>query len=164
MNISKRASKKSIKQFARYIITGTTAAAADYLLFTFFCYFVFAELNTYVIQIKSILDPLALQVNIQLDPLSLQAVLANIVAYFITFWYVFFLNRHWTFRSSTNVTRQLILYLLLFLFNLLVVQICFMYILSGVFGVSPRIAKLFLMIVIVFWNFIIYKNVIYTQK
>ena len=45
-------------------------------------------------------------------------VVANSLAIFITLWFNFFLNRLWSFRSHGLLTRQLVLYVALFCFNL----------------------------------------------
>lgn len=118
-------------QFIRYLITGVASFIAEYLLFLFLY-----------------------------DNLHVQYIYANTIVYSIIFVINFMLNRFWSFRSKSNFRRQLALYLVLFLFNLAATN-AMMYLLSGIFMISPEISKILVMGMIVIWNFIIYKKVIY---
>lgn len=118
-------------QFVRYLITGFASFIAEYLLFLFLY-----------------------------DKLRIQYIYSNTIVYTVIFVINFLLNRLWSFKSKSDFKRQFALYFALFLFNLAATN-GVMYLLSGVLALSPRISKILVMGMIVVWNFIIYKKVIY---
>lgn len=122
----------SFEQLTRYLITGFLSFGIEYLMF-----FILYHL------------------------LSVGYITANVIVYAVVFWINFLLNRFWSFKSQDNLLRQLKLYSLLFIFNLLVVNVFLMYVLSEIAGIPPLISKVLLMGVVVLWNFILYKKVIY---
>lgn len=118
-------------QFLRYLLTGFASFIAEYLLFL-----------------------------LLFDKLNVQYIYSNTIVYTVIFIINFLLNRLWSFKSKSDPKRQLALYLALFLFNLAATN-AVMYLLSGMLAMSPRISKILVMGMIVVWNFIIYKKVIY---
>ena len=132
----------SIKQLRRYLIIGFSATAIDFVLFSFLGFF-FKDINIYI---------------------------KNSIGYTIGFLFSFLLNRNWAFESKDNWVRQVVLYFCLFAFNLYISNILVKYLailletyfFNQVF--SELIAKAFSMGVIVIWNFIIYKKVIYVER
>lgn len=122
----------SLEQFKRYLATGFFSFGIEYLLF--------------IVLYKILL----------MEPIP-----ANIIVYASVFWINFLLNRVWSFRSQSSFFRQLKLYFLLFIFNLLIANVFLMYFISHVIGISPLLSKGIVMGFVVSWNFILYKKVIY---
>ncbi len=120
------------KSFIRYIVIGGTAFLIEYL--------------SYLILLKL---------------LHIDYIIAGIIVYSVIFWFVFYMNRSWSFQSQAAVLPQLIKYLLLFSFNNLVGNIWLMRLLTEVIGISPLISPLIKMACIVIWNYFIYKHIIY---
>jgi len=85
---------------------------------------------------------------------------ANSIAVFIIFWLNFLMNRFWTFKSRTKFTRQLFLYGILFVINLVASNLI-MYLLTDLLKIYYLISKIFAVGLVVSWNFILYKKIIY---
>lgn len=120
-----------LAQLKRYLVTGFSTAALEISLLWFF---------------KSIL--------------RFDEIMANTFALTIVFWFNFLLNRLWSFQSKEKLSRQLMVYGPLFLFNLGASNLM-MYYAVKVIGIHFLIAKVIAIGVIVTWNFIIYKKVIF---
>ncbi len=86
--------------------------------------------------------------------------LSNTIAYIVVFWLNFLLNKFWSFRSRENFRRQLWLYSMLFIFNLGAVS-ALMYLLTDVLHLYYLVSKVLVMGMVVTWNFVLYKKVIY---
>ena len=89
---------RDFKQLFRYLVTGFTAFGIEYSL--------------YVLLYKFI---------------GLYYILASFIVYAVVFLFSFFVNRNWSFESKGDVRRQIVLYLLLFLFNLFFGNIVLLY-------------------------------------
>lgn len=94
------------------------------------------------------------------DHFKLWYLYSNSIAYIVVFWLNFLLNRFWAFKSKDNLQRQMVLYLFLFVFNLFASS-GMMYLLTSVFKVYYLISKIFAVGLVVSWNFVLYKKVIY---
>lgn len=129
--ISRFITPESLGQFCRYAITGLTSAAIEFSLLYIFR-----------------------------DIAKLSVVLSNSFALSITFWFNFFINRSWSFKSTGNLKKQLVMYFFLFVFNLAASD-AIMYLLTEKLSISYLLAKIFAIGAIVGWNFIIYRKVIY---
>lgn len=125
---------KVIVQFKRYLISGISAFAIEYLIF-----------------------------RLLLDIISLQKFLSNSIAMFIGFWFSFLLNRFWSFESKENFFKQFSLYSILFLVNLGISNIL-MLVFSDMFSLQPSISKIIIMCMIVAWNFILFKKIIFRNR
>ena len=131
-----------LKQLRRYLIIGCSAAALEFLLFASLGFF-FKDIHIYV---------------------------KNSIGYIVGFFFSFLLNRNWAFESKDNWVRQIILYFVLFAFNLFISNIVVNYLAIFIEAhffeqwLAEMVAKIFSMGVIVIWNFIIYKKVIYVEK
>ncbi|KAF0814762.1 hypothetical protein IGB42_00817 [Andreprevotia sp. IGB-42] len=123
--------RPAIGQFARYVITGGLSAAMEYGLFA-----------------------------LTLKGLGWRYLVANTVVYLLVFGFNFWLNRSWTFQSRGGIRRQLTGYTILLGFNLLASN-AVLYALSHGLGLDPLYAKPIVMVMVVGWNFVIYKRVIY---
>ena len=121
----------SFKQFRKYLIVGILSFISEYSLF-----FILVEV------------------------FGLWFILSNTIVYSFIFFFNFILNRKWSFQSKTNIKTQLIKYGLLFLFNLIATN-ALLFFLAKTLTISPLIAKIMVMALIVPWNFIMYKKVIY---
>ena len=120
-------------QLLKYLVSGLTAFIVEYATFRLF-----------------------------LDVMDLQKFISNSIAMFIGFWFSFLLNRFWSFKSQEKLVKQLSLYGLLFFINL-VLSNMLMYVFSDMLGMQPSIAKVVIMAMIVAWNFILYKKIIYRR-
>jgi len=126
--------KPVVKQLIRYLITGFTAFGIEYGL--------------YVLLLKWA---------------GLHYIIASVIVYAIVFWFSFIINRIWSFKSSGDIKKQFFQYGLLFCFNLVVSNIFLMQFLTDVIGIDPLISPFLKMAVVVCWNFLIYKYIIYKQ-
>ncbi len=124
-------SKDSFGQFCKYLVVGASSFALEYTLF-----------------------------YLLIDKFDVWYILANSMVYFFVFWFNFILNRIWSFKSKLDFKKQLFRYAMLFIFNLLATT-GILYVLSDVIGIDPRISKVIVMMLIVPWNFTMYKKVIY---
>ena len=122
---------KSKKQFIRYIIVGFSSFILEYLLF--FTLFKVIGINELI---------------------------SNPIAIAVVFWFNYLMNRYWSFKSKSKLGKQLLLYLILFAFNTIISNL-FIYIGIDLLNISPLISKVVIMGLIVIWNFVIYKKVIY---
>ena len=91
--------------------------------------------------------------------LLLSPAIANIIAVFIATATNFLLNGTVTFQGSSNLIRSAVLYVLLFLFNTCFSTFTISY-LVGV-GLPALGVKLFTMVCIVVWNYVLYKKVVF---
>lgn len=123
---------KVFGQLIRYLVTGFTAFGIEYGL--------------YVILIRF---------------LNIHYIWASVVVYFLVFWFVFFVNRFWSFKSTSDIKRQLLQYGLLFAFNLIVANVFLMAFLTETLGLSQYLSPMIKMAFVVCWNFLFYKYVIY---
>lgn len=135
--ISFIAQKEDRRRFLRFCCVGASSFCGEYLIFT--------VLN---LTLGGRVYPFC-GVNIT------GLFIANSVSYFIAFWYCFLLNRTWTFRAGGNALRQLRLYALLFLMNL-VISNTLIHLLEFA-GVTPQIGKIFVAAAIALWNFFAYR-------
>ena len=122
---------ESLGQITRYLITGFSSAAIELTLL-----FVFR------------------------DVLALSIIASNSLALTIVFWFNFLMNRTWSFKSTANLKKQLVMYLFLFVFNLGASDLI-MYLLTQKLTLQYLLAKVFAIGAVVTWNFILYKKVIY---
>ncbi len=118
--------------FVRYVIVGGIAFVVEYLFYQLLYRF-----------------------------LGLDYSLASVIVYSIMFWLVFLLNRQWSFQSEGNFKGQLFKYFLLFLFNNLVANILLMQFLVEQLNISADLAPILKMLLVVIWNYYIYKYFIY---
>lgn len=129
--LSKIATPEFVGQFSRYLITGFSSAAIELTLL-------------FVLR----------------DTAGLTVLAANSIALTIVFWFNFLMNRFWSFKSKANIKRQLVMYLVLFVFNLAASDLI-MYLLTVKLSLQYLIAKVFAIGAVVCWNFILYRKVIY---
>lgn len=122
---------EAFNQLKRYLITGFSSAAIEMSLL-------------YILK----------------DVIKLSVLEANSIALSIVFWFNFLMNRFWSFKSKTNIRRQLILYGILFVINLAASDFI-MYALTSYLHLQYLIAKVFAIGAVVSWNFILYKKIIY---
>ena len=123
--------ERTFGQFKRYVATGLLSFTIEYLLFF-----------------------------VLLTQLGLWYMLANTMVYVVVFWFNFFMNRLWSFKSKANLPKQIGLYGGLFVFNLAAINLL-MYLFCDIAGIAPLISKVMVMGAVVSWNFILYKKVIY---
>jgi len=85
---------------------------------------------------------------------------ANIFAMTAGFAVSFLLNRYWSFRSRDPFFNQLIKYTGLFIINLFLSS-SLIYLATKYAGLSPLLSKILVMGLIVLWNYVLYKKIIY---
>ncbi|MBQ9020487.1 MAG: GtrA family protein [Eggerthellaceae bacterium] len=85
--------------------------------------------------------------------------MSNIVAVLVATAANFLLNRNVTFKSTSNPVRSLVLYVLLFAFNLTFSTLVISW-LVGI-GCHSAVAKVATQACIVLWNFVIYRKIIF---
>jgi putative flippase GtrA len=132
--VSEYMSYKALKQLLRYLIVGFSTVGLEF-------------------------------VNLRLftEYIGLWYLASNTIAYIISFVFNFFLNRFWSFKSSGNIKRQLLIYGVLFIINLALSNLV-MYLLTDILGIMYMISKIFSVGLVVSWNFIIYKKIIFTES
>lgn len=107
-----------------------------------------------------------------LKALGLPAIPANIISTTAAFCFSFFANKKYTFKSaSSNVKRELLLFLVITLFGLWVLQSAVIYITSILLtplalstDVSLLIAKLAATFVSLTWNYVLYSRVVFKKE
>ncbi len=138
--IAARLSPETIGQFLRYLVVGFTSFGIEYTLFVLFRKW-----------------------------LPLPELAVNIGVYSIVFWLNFLMNRKFAFRSKSGYWKQILLYGILFAFNLVVGNVLLFSAIRRLLaqwsgeGSWPvlYLPKILIMFFIVSWNFILYKKVIY---
>lgn len=124
-------SKNNIIQFSKYIIIGGTSAICELLLFTIF------------------------------DMLEISIVISNISSVIIATIINYLLNKFWAFKSQKASIKSLVLYIALFIFNIIFSSQFIVFVSNA--GVNGIVAKLISMILITCWNFVLYKKVIFKE-
>jgi putative flippase GtrA len=132
-SIFKLFSRKTAVQLGRYFVTGMLAAGLEYSLLILFTEYV-----------------------------GLWYILSNSIAYISGFAVSFLLNRYWSFQSKENILKQFLQYAMLFTVNFVLNNIL-MYVLTSIAGIPYTISKLFVMGMVVTWNFVIFKKIIYKK-
>lgn len=84
---------------------------------------------------------------------------ANIIAVIASTVFNFTVNHSVTFKSTGNPLRSLMLYLILFAFNMTFSTLAISWLVG--FGVHSILAKLATMVCITLWNFVLYRKVIF---
>lgn len=77
--------------------------------------------------------------------------------------YIFFLNKHWTFRSIGVTHKQMVRFFILAGFNY-VISIGFMYLFNDKLGMNHFLARISNIAMAVAWNFFLYKYWVYKKE
>jgi putative flippase GtrA len=118
------------KQGLRYFLVGCVSAALDFGLF-------FLLFNVFGIDVR----------------------LSNVAAITLSAIFNFSLSRVWTFKSTSNVARSMILYLVLFVFNNLFSTVAIIWLIG--LSIPSSVAKIMTMACITLWNFVLYRTVVF---
>ena len=94
------------------------------------------------------------------DIWHIRPVLAVSINGFFLLNYVFFLNKHWTFKSQGVTHRQMIKFFILAGFNYLV-SVGWMYMFNERIGIDHLVARVANIVLAVSWNFLLYKYWVY---
>ncbi len=129
--ISQLLTPESMGQLYRYLVTGFSSAAIELTLL-----YIFKDIANFSI------------------------IVSNSIALSIVFWFNFIINRLWSFKSTANLKKQLIMYMILFVFNLGASDLI-MHLLTTELSMQYLLAKVFAIGAVVTWNFLLYKKVIY---
>ena len=114
----------------RYLVIGATTALLELLMFLFCYHF-----------------------------LHIVVGIANTIATIIATSLNFILNRSVTFKSTSSPTRSIVLYGILFFFNMNMSSLCIAKLI--LIGTPSAISKLFMQVVVTIWNYFAYKHVIF---
>lgn len=79
------------------------------------------------------------------------------------FFYVFFLNKHWSFSNSSAAKSQFAKFLALTVFNY-IVSVVIMYLLHDIRGYDALTVRVMSIAVVVCWNFLLYKHWVYAKE
>ncbi|HHY64912.1 MAG TPA: GtrA family protein [Clostridiaceae bacterium] len=131
---------ETLAQFIRYVFVGVFCFSIEYIMFI-----------------------------VLRNSLAINEILVNVIVYTVIFWLNFLLNRFFSFRSKSDIKRQVFLYGLLFFFNLFVGNVLLF---SGIRSLLVYfcgegswpvlyLPKVLIMFFIISWNFILYKKFIY---
>jgi putative flippase GtrA len=128
--------KLASSKFARYLLVGGSAFLIEYSSF-----FILYQL------------------------LSFQIYISNSISFCLGLLISFLFNRGWAFKTGQkyklHVRHQLLAYGSLALFNLVMTNVLIGLLKSG--GIDPRIGKIIIMLVIVGWNFLIFRTLIFAE-
>ncbi|MDR1087798.1 MAG: GtrA family protein [Coriobacteriales bacterium] len=91
--------------------------------------------------------------------LGIFVVASNVVALTAATVFNFTLSRTWTFQSVQSLPRSLVLYLVLFAWNQFFSSVAIVGLID--LGVPAMLAKVITMGVIVCWNFVLYRKVVF---
>ena len=150
--IAELLTEEGLEQFKRYIITGVTTFLIEYLLFYIFYEIVFTKFTPIGFSLANRI--------FSVDAFTYKYLIANTIGYTIDFCLNFTMNRVYSFKSKAPLWDQVKKYAVLFVVNLIVTNIL-LYLFSDILHIIPYISKLMAMCVIVSWNFIVYKKIIY---
>lgn len=87
--------------------------------------------------------------------------IASTIVYALLFVITFVATKKWTFEAEGNTKKQLYMHFGLFLFNLAIGYYLIQWIVA--IGIPATIAPIFKMAIIVIWNFLIFKYIIYKK-
>jgi putative flippase GtrA len=126
----------------------------------FFCQRTFSQFLKYVVVgILSFSTEVSL-LYICKEYYKLWYIYGNSIAFVVVFILNFLLNRFWAFKSKEDFKKQMILSGILFIFNFFASNIM-MYFFTDILKLYYLISKVIAVGVVVSWNFILYKKVIY---
>ena len=125
---------KSILQFAKYITVGLTTFAIEYISFRL----IYSYTGENYLNISH----------------STSMALGFVIS--------FIFNRIWSFKSKEVLSKQLTMMIILFFINLSVTNIIISLI-TSLTSIPASISKLMVMVLVVMWNFVIYKKLIYRR-
>lgn len=125
-----RLDRQKIKQIVNYLLVGATSAVVELLLFQLlYGYF------------------------------TLGVVISNVSAVLLATALNFVLNGVVTFKSSSNIYRSIVLYVILFLCNMGFTTFAIGFLVN--MGIASPLAKISTQICVVIWNFFLYKKVVF---
>ncbi len=124
---------KARKQLFRYFVVGTSGFGLDFLTLVGF-----KEL------------------------LGLSPTLAVVCNQAIVLAYNFTLNKYWSFESKAMPRKQLVRYLTLAAWNY-IFSVTAMYLLNELFGMHYVLARMLSVMVMVSWNFLLYRHWVYAE-
>jgi putative flippase GtrA len=107
-----------------------------------------------------------------LTSLGLPPLLSNVISTTFAFFFSFFANKKYTFKSTgTNVKREIILFTVITLFGLWVIQSVFIAIMTTLLsslvlphGIMLFIAKVTATIASLIWNYTLYSRIVFKKQ
>ena len=90
---------------------------------------------------------------------NVDVVVSNVIALALATFFNFYMSRVWTFKTSSSLLRMLTLYLLLFTWNQVFSSWTILWLIG--MGAPAMLAKVITMGLIMCWNFVLYRKVIF---
>jgi putative flippase GtrA len=135
-------------QFIKYIICGVTAFSCELASFSVLEYLIWPLLGIGMFE-SEIAGVVISRINI-----------SNTISISLGYIIAFTLNRVWSFKSKSNLLKQFLKSFVLYIFNIIASNIM-INIFVETLGLHKISSKVLSMAIIVMWNFILYKKVIY---
>ncbi|HEX3045059.1 MAG TPA: GtrA family protein [Bacillota bacterium] len=132
--------EKATEEFIKYLIVGVSSFILD---MTFL--YIFTRM------IENLVPGIAHSTAVPI---------ANTASVTIVFGFNFVMNRYWTYRSTSNIWRQLLIYTPLFFFNLIASD-AMVYLMIKYIGLFFLFAKAISIGVVICWNIPLYKKFIF---
>ena len=157
--------KKILVQLIKYIVVGVSTIFIEMLLFFILStpYFVlFYKLEGIILYLGPFLKEY-FSIDVKLNLAYYVIIFSNSIALTINFWVNFIMNRKWSFESKEPLLKQISIYACLFIFNIWISNTIITF-LNLHLKIHKMIAKIISIGVIVSWNFIIYKKIIFKEK
>lgn len=123
------------KRIAKFLITGVSAAVAEYGIFVLLYGFIFDNQFLVISQVSSFLIGFAIS---------------------------FLLNKFWVFQTKGWSYQELIKYSILAAINL-VLSSGVLWLLTSVFGIVYWVSKFVVMAMVAVWNYLIFQKIIFKQ-
>ncbi len=125
------------KKLVRFLITGGSAAAVEYIVF--------------------------LLLALLLAALQSGTIIAQVLSFCTGLLVSFFLNKHWSFQSKGSAKQEFVRYFILAVINLIISTV-FLWLLIEAVGLYAWVAKLIVMAMIAFWNFFLFQKFIFRAQ
>ncbi len=93
------------------------------------------------------------------NPAHLDVRAANVIAVVIATAFNFAMNRMWAFKSTSNVMRSAVLYLIIWVLNLIFTTTVIVIAKNNY--IDPTVAKFFTMAAVTLWNFQLWRKVVF---
>lgn len=155
--LSKYINKESLPQFFRYLVVGFSSSFFELSLFH-----ILYTLTTFSLIVSQYLIKFETISTIGFDEIKLKLYIANTISYTVIFIYNYLLQRTWAFKSVTKMRVQIFQYGALFIFNLLISNylVDFFHL---TLNLHSLISKVLSIAVVVSWNFVVYKKIIFKK-
>lgn len=126
--------RHDVSRFARFLVSGITAASVEYLSFVLLYQYITRAL-----------------------------ILSNVTSFGLGLITSFLLNKRWVFNHEGDTKRQVIRYITLALVNVILSTIL-VWLAVFSLGIPGWFAKLFVMVLIATWNYLLFSKLIFVKR